>query len=108
MLEVRVGRRAVVIEVGPASGPTDALAREGSPFLDHCITEVPTAQHRTQIQLPERVRPGDVPVVVDGCDVVLDATGGLLNECDIVAAVEITLRVSRRYSFLTLVQNPGY
>jgi hypothetical protein len=78
MFEVRVGRRTVVIEVGTVAGPVDALAREGGPFLDHCIAEVPAAEHRTQVQLSERVRPGDVPVVVDGCDVLLDPASDLL------------------------------
>lgn len=39
---------------------------------------MPAAEHRTQIQFSKRVRPGDVPVVVDGCDVVFDPAGDLL------------------------------
>ncbi|EMA50514.1 hypothetical protein C448_01309 [Halococcus morrhuae DSM 1307] len=51
----------------------DGFTSESGPFLDDGVAEVPTAQDDPEIQLTERVRAGDVPVVVDRGDVVLDA-----------------------------------
>src|SRR5699024_8016188 len=73
MLEERVGRLAVVFEVSALARPVDGLAGEGGPLLDDRIAEVPTAEYCPEVQLTESVRAGDVAVVIDCGDVVLDA-----------------------------------
>lgn len=51
------------------TGPHNAFARECGPLLDDGIAEVPTAEYHPQIEFSERVRLGDVSIVVDSRDV---------------------------------------
>ena len=65
MFQERVGRLALVIEVRAVVCVFgDALAREGGPFFDYGIAEVPTPEDDTEIQRTERVRPSNSAVGV--------------------------------------------
>ena len=69
MLEERVRGLTSVLAVAAVPRAFHSLTGERGPLLDDGIAEVPTVEDCPEVELTQRVRSGDVPVVANCSDI---------------------------------------